>query len=155
MEEIVQLKDEAEQKILTLEKQKTPEISSDSLKENENLKEIIKLLEMERLSSKNVCEQALKVLDSGNLEELKQDLKQDLKQELKQDLNQDLKQDLKQEQDLKQDLNQELKLKQAEIEKLKGREQHFKESNEIFQQKLLLLTEENRKLKGQRPLNHY
>ena len=126
MEEIVQLKDEAEQKILTLEKQKdtTPAISFDSLdilKENDNLKEIVKLLEMERLSSKNVCEQALKVLDSGNLEEL----------------------------------NQELKLKQAEIEKLKGREQHFKESNEIFQQKLLLLTEENRKLKGQRPLNHY
>ena len=126
MEEIVQLKDEAEQKILTLEKQKdtTPAISFDSLdilKENDNLKEIVKLLEMERLSSKNVCEQAFKVLDSGNLEEL----------------------------------NQELKLKQAEIEKLKGREQHFKESNEIFQQKLLLLTEENRKLKGQRPLNHY
>lgn len=125
MEEIIQLKDEAEQKILTLEKhQNNPAISSDSsdiLKENVNLKEIIKLLEMERLSSKNVCEQAIKVLDSGSLEEL----------------------------------NQELKLKQTEIEKLKGREQHFKESNEIFQQKLLLLTEENRKLRGQRPLNHY
>lgn len=126
MEEIIQLKDEAEQKILTLEKQRNnPAIissdSSDVLKENIKLNEIIKLLEMERLSSKNVCEQALKVLDSGSLEEL----------------------------------NQELKLKQAEIEKLKGREQHFKESNEIFQQKLLLLTEENRKLRGQRPLNHY
>ena len=52
-------------------------------------------------------------------------------------------------------LQQELKNKQIEIEKLRGREQHFKESNEIFQQKLLILTEENRKLKGQRPLNHY
>jgi chromosome segregation ATPase len=123
MEEIIQLKDEAEQKILTLEKQlETGTCSNDLLKENENLKDTIKLLEMERKSSKNACEQALKVLDSGlSLEEL----------------------------------NQELKLKQAEIEKLKGREQHFKESNEIFQQKLLLLTEENRKLKGQRPLNHY
>lgn len=122
MEEIIQLKDEAERKILTLEKQKEKGNLTDLSKENETLKETIRLLEMERLSSKNVCEEAIKVLDSTeNLDGIKQ----------------------------------ELKLKQAEIEKLKGREQHFKESNEIFQQKLLLLTEENRKLKGQRPLNHY
>lgn len=124
MEEIIQLKDEAEQKILSLEKDQRTNSPDDDLlkKENENLKETIKLLEMERKSSKTVCEQAIKVLDSGvNLDELQQ----------------------------------ELKLKQAEIEKLKGREQHFKESNEIFQQKLLFLTEENRKLRGQRPLNHY
>ena len=122
MEEIIQLKDEGEQKmILMLERGKNKE-TPDLIKENENLKETIKLLEMERLSSKKVCEEALQLLDSKeNLEELKQ----------------------------------ELKLKHAEIEKLKGREKHFKESNEIFQQKLLLLTEENRKLRGQRPLNHY
>lgn len=120
MEEIIQLKDEAERNILILEKQKGN--PANLSKENETLKETIRLLEMERLSSKNVCEEAIKVLDSTeNLDAIKQ----------------------------------ELKLKQAEIEKLKGREQHFKESNEIFQQKLLLLTEENRKLKGQRPLNHY
>ena len=122
MEEIIQLKDEGEQKmILMLERGKNKE-TPDLIKENENLKETIKLLEMERLSRKKVCEEALQLLDSKeNLEELKQ----------------------------------ELKLKHAEIEKLKGREKHFKESNEIFQQKLLLLTEENRKLRGQRPLNHY
>lgn len=122
MEEIIQLKDEGEQRMAKLEKQQG---NSDLVQENENLKETIKLLEMERLKSKNVCEQALQVLDtaasSENIEELKQ----------------------------------ELKLKQVEIEKLKGREKHFKESNEIFQQKLVLLTEENRKLRGQRPLNHY
>ena len=122
MEEIIQLKDEGEQKmILMLERGKNKE-TPDLIKENENLKETINLLEMERLSRKKVCEEALQLLDSKeNLEELKQ----------------------------------ELKLKHAEIEKLKGREKHFKESNEIFQQKLLLLTEENRKLRGQRPLNHY
>jgi hypothetical protein len=43
--------------------------------------------------------------------------------------------------------------KNVEIEKLRSREKHFKESNEIFQQKLQILTEENRKLRGQRPLN--
>jgi chromosome segregation ATPase len=43
--------------------------------------------------------------------------------------------------------------KNVEIDKLRSREKHFKESNEIFQQKLQILTEENRKLRGQRPLN--
>lgn len=38
-----------------------------------------------------------------------------------------------------------------EVDKLRSREQHFKEANEIFQQKLQVLTEENRRLRGLRP----
>lgn len=129
MEEVIQLKDESEHQILKLEKKisdlMSPESAPNDLKiENEKLKETIKLLDLERSSNKNVCKQALEVLDAASKVDLEK-------------------------------LQQELKNKQIEIEKLRGREQHFKESNEIFQQKLLILTEENRKLKGQRPLNHY
>ena len=135
MEEVIQLKDEGEHEILKLEKKisdlMNSEISStndDNLKiENEKLKETVKLLELERSSNKNVCKQALEVLDAAaknspvEVEKLQKELKQ----------------------------------KQNEIDKLRGREQHFKDSNEIFQQKLMILTEDNRKLKGQRPINHY
>lgn len=129
MEEVIQLKDESEHQILKLEKKISDLMSTESapndLKiENEKLKETIKLLDLERSSNKNVCKQALEVLDAASKVDVEK-------------------------------LQQELKNKQIEIEKLRGREQHFKESNEIFQQKLLILTEENRKLKGQRPLNHY
>lgn len=134
MEEVIQLKDEGDQKILALEKQLKCAESAGSVEskdlllaeENKKLKETIKLLELEQQSNKNACKQALQVLDAA-------------KAETSTDL----------------ELVQELKQKQAEIDKLRGREQHFKESNEIFQQKLILLTEENRKLRGQRPLNHY
>ncbi len=127
MEEVVQLKDEGEKQLIKFEK-KLSELESDAnlQKENETLKETIKLLEMERTSNKNACKQALEVLDAAAHPKT-----------------------------VPEDLQEELRQKQVEIEKLRGREQHFKESNEIFQQKLMILTEENRKLKGQRPLNHY
>lgn len=51
--------------------------------------------------------------------------------------------------DSKADPNYEALLK--EVDKLRSREQHFKEANEIFQQKLQVLTEENRRLRGLRP----
>ena len=135
MEEVSQLKDEGENQILKLEKkisdlkgEGTDKDSPHDLKiENEKLKETMKLLELERTSNKNVCKQALEVLDAAARNSPVEVEK----------------------------LQEELKHKQVEIEKLRGREQHFKESNEIFQQKLIILTEENRKLKGQRPLNHY
>lgn len=132
MEEVIQLKDSGEHEILKLEKKISDLMNSggnqnDFKEENEKLKETIKLLELERSSNKNVCKQALEVLDAASK-------KSPVEVEKLQD---------------------ELKQKQVEIEKLRGREQHFKESNEIFQQKLMILTEENRKLKGQRPLNHY
>lgn len=133
MEEVIQLKDEGENQVLNLEKMISDLMSCsesyDLKAENEKLKETLKLLELERSSNKNVCKQALQVLDaaarsSSPLEEAEK-------------------------------LQLELKQKQVELEKLRGREQHFKESNEIFQQKLMILTEENRKLRGQRPINHY
>lgn len=135
MEEVIQLKDEGEHQILKLEKkisdlmigETDKEYPNDLKIENEKLKETVKLLELERSSNKNVCKQALEVLDAAA-----KNFPVDMEK-----------------------LQQELKNKQTEIEKLRSREQHFKESNEIFQQKLLILTEENRKLKGQRPLNHY
>ena len=71
------------------------------------LKETIRLLELERSSTRNVCQKAIQVLDAKETEQL-----------------------------------------QREIEKLRAREQHFREANEIFQQKLQLLTEENRRLRG-------
>lgn len=128
MEEVVILKDECEVKVLKLEKQLAGMRSLTELQaENEKLKETISLLETERKSNQSACEKALQVLDSA-----------------KEARNEDF-----------EALRTELKQKQAEIEKLRGREKHFKESNEIFQQKLMILTEENRKLRGQRPMNHY
>ena len=135
MEEVIQLKDEGELQILNLEKKisdlirgETEKVAANDLEaENEKLKETLKLLELERSSNKNVCKQALEVLDAAA---------RNSPAEVER-------------------LQEELKHKQIEIEKLRGREQHFKESNEIFQQKLMILTEENRKLKGQRPINHY
>ena len=47
-------------------------------------------------------------------------------------------------------LQTDLQQKQHEVDKFRGREQHFRESNEIFQQKLVVLSEENRRLRGQR-----
>ena len=130
MEEVIVLKDECEQKVLKLEKQLEETKNQEDLRaENEKLKETISLLEMERKSNHNFCQKALQVLDSANSISTNSEDFDSLKQELKQ--------------------------KQAEIDKLRGREKHFKESNEIFQQKLMILTEENRKLRGQRPINHY
>lgn len=128
MEEVIQLKDEGEVQVLKLEKKISDLMNcenSDLKAENERLKESLKLLELERSSNKNVCKEALEVLDAARYSVDVEKLQLELKQ------------------------------KQVELEKLRGREHHFKESNEIFQQKLLILTEENRKLKGQRAINHY
>lgn len=135
MEEIIQLKDDGEKQLIKLEKKlaeyENAKVSDNDLeRENKKLKETIKLLEMERNSNKNACKQALEVLDAAATTK---------------------KEDTEDTQILKEKLKQQ----QIEIDKLRGREQHFKESNEIFQQKLMILTEENRKLKGQRPLNLY
>ena len=170
MEEVLQLKDDGEKQLIQLRNQiseleRENEILIESInskekdenghqnqnnkpqniilkEENEKLKETIKLLELERFSTKNVCEQAIQVLDQQNsIKSSQKDPSSSATFELLQaELNQ---------------IRQELKQKQVEIDKLQGREKHFKESNEIFQQKLLILTEENRKLKGQRPINHY
>lgn len=135
MEEIIQLKDDGEKQLRKLEKKlaeyENAKVGDNNLeRENKKLKETIKLLEMERNSNKNACKQALEVLDAAAT----------TKKEDSEDT---------------QILKEKLKQQQIEIDKLRGREQHFKESNEIFQQKLMILTEENRKLKGQRPLNLY
>lgn len=169
MEEVLQLKDDGEKQTIQLRKrisdlEQENEILIESInnkekdkngyqnqtstpqnynlkEENEKLKETIKLLELERFSTKNVCEQAIQVLDQQKSTKSSQIDSSSTNFELLQtELNQ---------------IRQELKQKQIEIDKLQGREKHFKESNEIFQQKLLILTEENRKLKGQRPINHY
>jgi hypothetical protein len=92
------------------------------------LQETLKLLELERDSSKSVCQKAIEVLDRRKVEE--QDEARAIELE---------------------ETRADLAAKQAEIEKLRSREQHFRESNEIFQQKLMLLSEENRRLRGQRP----
>lgn len=71
------------------------------------LKETIRLLELERSSNRNVCQKAIEVLDSKEIE-----------------------------------------LLQKEVDRLKSKEQHYREANEIFQQKVQVLTEENRRLRG-------
>lgn len=107
--------DELEGEILTLKAQKSLSISNEISETDEikKLKETIRLLELERSSTQNVCQKAIQVLDS------------------------------------KADRSYEALVK--EVEKLRSREQHFKEANEIFQQKLKVLTEENRRLRGLRP----
>lgn len=165
MEEVLQLKDDGEKQTIQLRKriselEQENEILIELVKKDENddqaqdqisknrshnleeenkkLKDTIKLLELERFSTKNVCEQAIQVLDQQNSAKSSQTTPNS--ELLQTELDQ---------------IRQELRQKQVEIDKLQGREKHFKESNEIFQQKLLILTEENRKLKGQRPINHY
>ena len=71
------------------------------------LKETVRLLELERSSTRNVCQKAIQVLDSKETEQMAK-----------------------------------------EMEKLRARERHFREASEIFQQKLQVLTEENRRLRG-------
>jgi len=101
----------------------------DLTQENEKLKQVIKLLEMERDASKEYCKEAMKVMEqnsahpSPSLDSLQMELSK---------------------------AQADLQLKQGEVDKLRSREQHFRESNEIFQQKLMVLSEENRKLRGQR-----
>lgn len=80
---------------------------SSTAEEVAQLKETIRLLELERSSTQNVCQKAIQVLDAKDSS-----------------------------------------LLQKELEKLKAREQHLREANEIFQQKLHMLTEENRRLRG-------
>lgn len=105
------------------------------------LRQTVRLLELERSSTKNVCQKAIEVLDQQHrhpsaADEAQQQRLAALEAELVQQREQ-------------------CQQRQVEIDKLRGREQHFRESNEIFQQKLQLLTDENRKLRGQRQLVLY
>lgn len=132
---------ELESEILSNQSQKSLCISEDQGEEvdglrgdNERLRETIKLLELERNSTKIFCQKAMEVIESSRTSSTTPAQESSLSLELEQ-------------------VRVELKQKQVEIDKLRGREQHFKESNEIFQQKLVILNEENRKLRGQRPIN--
>lgn len=125
MAEVIKAKDEAEAEVKKLQERinalqarnsqleaelMTKETAALNVDEVAQLKETIRLLELERSSTRNVCEKAIQVLDSKELEQL-----------------------------------------QKELEKLRAREAHFREANEIFQQKVQHLTEENRRLRGIRP----
>ncbi len=99
--------DQLEAQLLSKEAASLSVSASVSAEEVTQLKETIRLLELERSSTRNVCQKAIQVLDSKESEQMLR-----------------------------------------EIEKLKAREQHFREASEIFQQKLQVLTEENRRLRG-------